>query len=158
MVDNLADVAAQREAFGCADTDFGDLAGRTLLGLELSGDCAARFRVDLWRSESRREYLVRTTFRDGGCRAWGGGGYYWIALPKLPPGWHVRSAGDVILRDRSADLGASPGQPLIGRLHRREAVGTLLGASGSTCCCSGLGLRLNAHCCPLLFCHDVCLS
>jgi hypothetical protein len=105
VVDNLADVAEVRGTHGCADTDFGDLSGRTLLALDLSGDCAARFRVDLWRSEERREYLVRTTFRDGGCRAWGGGGDYWIALPKLPPGWHVRSAGHVTIR-------ASIGDPL----------------------------------------------
>jgi len=98
VVDHIGDVAALRGGPECADADFGDLSSRTLLGISLSGDCAARFRVDLWRSESRREYLVRTTFRDGGCRAWGGGGDYWIALPKLPPGWHVRSAGGVTIR------------------------------------------------------------
>jgi len=119
VVDHIGDVAALRGRPGCADTDFGGLSSRTLLGLVLSGDCAARFRVDLWRSESRREYLVRTTIRDGGCRAWGGG-HYWIALPKLPPGWRVRSAGGVTIRGHIGDaLGPEwdDGQPWIGRLH-----------------------------------------
>jgi hypothetical protein len=120
VVDNLADVAELRGSPGCADADFGDLSTRTLLGLSLIGDCAARFRVDLWRSESRREYLVRTTFRDGGCRAWGGGGHYWIALPKLPPGWHVRSAGGVTIRRSIDDAPGSErgdGRSWIGRLN-----------------------------------------
>lgn len=117
VVDNLGDVAELRGRTGCAGTDFGDLSSRTLLGLVLSGDCAARFRVDLWRSESRREYLIRATFRDGGCRAWGGGGHYWIALPKLPPGWRVRSAGGVTIRSRSGDAAEPPGEPWIGRLN-----------------------------------------
>jgi hypothetical protein len=120
VVDNLGDVAELRGRTGCADTDFGDLSTRTLLGLSLIGDCAARFRVDLWRSEARREYLVRTIFRDGGCRAWGGGGYYWIALPKLPLGWRVRPVGGVTIRGSIGDApgpGWDDGQPWIGRLH-----------------------------------------
>lgn len=120
LVDNLGDVAELRGRPGCADTDFGDLSTRTLLGLRLIGDCAARFRVDLWRSEARREYLVRTIFRDGGCRAWGGGGHYWIALPKLPPGWRVRPAGGVTIRrsiDDAASFPGDDGRPWIGRVH-----------------------------------------
>ncbi len=124
VVDNQADVAELRRTLGCADTDFGDLSTRTLLGLRLVGDCAARFRVDLWRSESRREYLVRTIFRDGGCRAWGGGGHYWIALPKLPPGWRVRGAGGVTIRGEAARLPWDDGQPWIGRVHLPQPPGS----------------------------------
>jgi hypothetical protein len=117
VVDNLGDVAELRGRPGCADTDFGDLSSRTLLGIQLSGDCAARFRVDLWRSESRREYLIHSTFRDGGCRAWGGGGHYWIALPKLPPGWHIRPAGRVTIRRSIDDAWDDSTGIWVGRLH-----------------------------------------
>jgi len=73
----------------CKLTDFGDVYGRTLVGLPLSGDCHASFRIDAWRSEERHEYRVLVTGYDGGCRAMGAGGYHWMVLPKLPPGWRV---------------------------------------------------------------------
>lgn len=72
----------------CKLTDFGDVYGRTLVGIPLWGDCHARFRIDAWRSEQRREYRVLVTDYYGGCRAMRGG-YHWMVLPKLPPGWRV---------------------------------------------------------------------
>ncbi len=79
--------AAEVRKFGpCADAHFPDLARHTVVGLHLRGDCHSAFRVDAWRSDERRAYLIRTTTYSGGCRA-AGGGYFWFVLPKLPPGW-----------------------------------------------------------------------
>lgn len=88
VVDDTAEAARLREQPGCRDADLGSLADRTLVGMPLGGDCLARYRVDAWRSEARREYRILATTWYGGCRAVGRG-YFWIALPKLPPGWRV---------------------------------------------------------------------
>lgn len=88
----------------CADADFGDLSERTLVGVTMFGDCHARYHIDAWRSESRREYRVRVTERYGGCRA--ARGYYaWVALPRLPDGWRVAFTHV----DVDDDLPGSPG-------------------------------------------------
>ena len=88
VVDDSAAVRRLRRWPQCQGADFGDPGARTLVGLPLSGDCHARFRIDAWRSERRREYRVLVTTYGGECRAWGGG-YQWLALPKLPAGWRV---------------------------------------------------------------------
>jgi hypothetical protein len=65
------------------------------------GDCHATFRIDGFRSESRREYQLVVTESYGGCRA---GRYHerWMVVPPLPPGWRVRLAEThVDRRDRS---------------------------------------------------------
>jgi hypothetical protein len=88
VVDDSAAVRRLRDFPQCRGADFGDPGGRTLVGLPLSGDCQASFRIDAWRSERRREYRILVTTYGGGCRAWRGE-YHWLALPKLPAGWRV---------------------------------------------------------------------
>lgn len=72
----------------CKLADFGDVYGRTLVQVPLMGDCHARFRIDAWRSESRREFRLLVTDYYGGCRA-ARYEHRWVVLPKLPPGWRV---------------------------------------------------------------------
>ncbi|HEX2204031.1 MAG TPA: hypothetical protein VHG91_12060, partial [Longimicrobium sp.] len=89
VVADSADLARLRVWPQCRDAPIPPLAGRTLVGLSLMGDCHAMVRFDAFRSESRRELRVRVQERYGGCRA---GGYAdaWLLLPPLPEGWSVR--------------------------------------------------------------------
>jgi hypothetical protein len=88
VVRDAADVAWFRRWRECADVDFGDLARRSLVTLWLSGDCRAAIWVEAWRSESRRAIILRTRYRDGGCRA-ARGEHVWYEIPPLAPGWTV---------------------------------------------------------------------
>lgn len=87
----------------CADVVFPEPEGRTLVGLSIMGDCNATYRVDVFRSESRREYRVRVRQRYGGCRA-GNSAEVWIELPALPPGWTVTAQEE--RSDEEVDLSA----------------------------------------------------
>lgn len=80
--------AALRRFPQCQDAEFGPPERRTLVFLPLFGDCHAGYRVEAFRSESRREYRVRVSEYDGGCRA---ARFHdvWLELPPLPPGWRV---------------------------------------------------------------------
>ena len=89
VVRNAKDLARLRVFPQCAEAPFPSLAGRTLVGLSIWGDCNAMYRVDAFRSESRRELRVRLSIRYGGCRAMRPRDE-WYSLPVLPPGWSVR--------------------------------------------------------------------
>lgn len=78
------------------------LDGRTLVGVDLRGDCHAVHRVDTFRSEADRELRVRVLNRSGGCRA-AGHRHVWLLLPPLPAGWTVRFV------ERRADDAELPG-------------------------------------------------
>ncbi len=101
VVDTDSAAAEARALPGCAGLDLGDLRGRLVVGLPLTGDCNVSFRVDAWLSVSLREYRVHSTTYDGGCRAWGGGGYYWLALPNIPHDWRVTFSSARAERPRS---------------------------------------------------------
>lgn len=73
---------------GCGAAEFPALGRDLYVHVRLMGDCHARFGVDAYRSESRREYRVEMTTRYGGCRA-GKFESWWIRLPPLPQGWTV---------------------------------------------------------------------
>ncbi|HEU0015429.1 MAG TPA: hypothetical protein VFQ45_17195 [Longimicrobium sp.] len=60
----------------------------TLIGVRMRGDCHAGYRLRVARSEAERTYYVVATVVYGGCRA-GGGGYFWIAVPAIPPDWKI---------------------------------------------------------------------
>ena len=89
VVRDEAELARLRRYPQCREARFPSLAGRTLVGLSIFGDCHALFRVEAFRSESRRELRVRVWGRYGGCRA-GAFRDVWISLPAVPPGWAVR--------------------------------------------------------------------
>ena len=105
IVDGDSAVAALHRFPQCRDADFGDVGGRTLVGLPIHGDCNASHVVDAWRSASRRMYILRIMDHDGGCRAMRYG-YLWLALPKLPAGWRIAFAES---RDYGDDARTLPG-------------------------------------------------
>jgi hypothetical protein len=72
----------------CVDAPLPAPVGRTLVSVSVRGDCHTWYRLDAFRSESRREYRIRVRWRYGGCRA-GGFADAWLELPALPPGWTV---------------------------------------------------------------------
>ncbi|HEU4454025.1 MAG TPA: hypothetical protein VFR81_13240 [Longimicrobium sp.] len=88
VVQDSAAVRRMRQWPQCRTMDFGDVEGRTVVGIPLAGDCHARFGIAAFRSEERREYRLLVTTYYGGCRA-GRGEYRWIALPRLPAGWTI---------------------------------------------------------------------
>uniref|UniRef100_UPI00215857C5 hypothetical protein n=1 Tax=Klebsiella pneumoniae TaxID=573 RepID=UPI00215857C5 len=84
VVDDSADVAEMRWWAECKLVDFGDLSRRTLVGIPMSSACEARFRIDAWRSERRREYRIRAiVYKQRRCRIYGEDRYRWLVLPKL---------------------------------------------------------------------------
>lgn len=90
VVNDAAGVKEMRLWPECKRTDFGDLSRRTLVGIPMSSECDARFRLDAWRSEQRREYRVRAiVYKRRQCRIYGEDRYRWLVLPKLPRGWRV---------------------------------------------------------------------
>jgi hypothetical protein len=89
VVRNADDLRRLRRFPQCKEAPFPSLAGKTLVGLSIWGDCNSSYRVDAFRSESRREFRVRLRIRYGGCRAMAPRDE-WYALPALPPGWSVR--------------------------------------------------------------------
>lgn len=73
---------------GCEMSAFPALGRELYAHVSMGGDCHARFGVEAYRSESRREYRVVMVTRYGGCRA-GKREAWWIRLSPLPDGWTV---------------------------------------------------------------------
>jgi len=105
IVDGDSAVAALHQWPQCRASDFGDVRGRTLVGMPMYADCNASHVIDAWRSRSRRTYILRVTEHDGGCRGMLYG-YLWLALPKLPSGWTIAFATE---RGESDDARTLPG-------------------------------------------------
>ncbi|HEU4558163.1 MAG TPA: hypothetical protein VFS20_09950, partial [Longimicrobium sp.] len=97
-----ADLRRLRRLGTCAAAPLPDPAGRTLVGVPVRGDCHTWYRLDAYRSESRREYRVRLQMRGGGCRA-AGHADAWLELPPLPPGWTVAFTREPV-RDEADEL------------------------------------------------------
>ncbi|HWK90157.1 MAG TPA: hypothetical protein VNP72_09185 [Longimicrobium sp.] len=72
------------------------LPDSTLIGVRMGGDCHARYRLKVMKSDHERRYYVIATVIYGGCRA-GGSAYLWIAVPSIPPDW------DIVVRPRRVD-------------------------------------------------------
>ncbi|HEU4451771.1 MAG TPA: hypothetical protein VFR81_01890 [Longimicrobium sp.] len=87
VVADSASLAALRAYPRCRAVER--LDGRTLVGVDVRGDCHAVYRIDAFRSEASRELRVRVLNRSGVCRA-AGFAYEWLLLPPLPAGWTVR--------------------------------------------------------------------
>lgn len=88
VVADTGDVRRLRAYPPCAEAPLPPLPGRTLVGVSVFGDCHSRYRLDAFRSESRREFRVRLRRVYGGCRA-GTFADAWLELPPLPHGWTV---------------------------------------------------------------------
>lgn len=88
---------------GCDASAFPGLGEYLYVHVQMGSDCHARFGVEAYRSESRREYRVVMVTWPGGCRA-GGFESYWIRLPPLPEGWVVRFTDEWRDRDDSEPL------------------------------------------------------
>jgi hypothetical protein len=103
VVANTADLRRLRMFPQCADAPLPEPVGRMMVGVSVMGDCHTWYRLDAFRSESRREYRVRLQRRYGGCRA---GGYAdaWLELPPLPPGWTVAFTEERLERDVEIDF------------------------------------------------------
>ncbi len=89
VVEDAADLARLRGRSGCGGVREPDLETRTVVGVPVSGDCHARFRLEAARDDGARAVRVTLVERYGGCRG-GRGGYVWVSLPKTPPGFTVR--------------------------------------------------------------------
>jgi hypothetical protein len=103
VIANAAQVERLRMMPQCAAAPLPEPAGRTLVAVSVMGDCHTWYRLDAFRSESRREYRVRLQRRYGGCRA-GGSADAWLELPTLPPGWTVAFTEERLERDVEIDL------------------------------------------------------
>lgn len=102
VVATAAQVERLRMMPQCAAAPLPDPEGRTLVAVSVMGDCHTWYRLDAFRSESRREYRVRLQRRYGGCRA-GGMADAWLELPPLPPGWTVALTDESLERGTSID-------------------------------------------------------
>jgi hypothetical protein len=87
VVRDRVDAEAIRRLPGCDPAAFSAL-GRDLYVRVLPGFCDARYDVEAFRSELRREYRVVRMHRSRACEA-PGGGPRWYRLPPLPDGWTV---------------------------------------------------------------------
>lgn len=88
VVRDRVDAEAIQRVAGCDPSAFHAL-GRDLYVRVLPGPvCDARYDVEAWRSELRREYRVVRMHRSRACKA-PGGGPRWYRLPPLPDGWTV---------------------------------------------------------------------
>lgn len=103
VVADAAQMERLRTIPQCTDAPLPEPVGRTLVGVSVMGDCHTWYRLDAFRSESRREYRVRLQSRYGGCRA-GGSADAWLELPPLPPGWTVAFTEDRLERDVEIDV------------------------------------------------------
>lgn len=81
------DAEAIPSAAGCDPSVFPAL-GRDLYVRVVPGFCDARYDVQAYRSELRREYRVVRMHQSRACKA-RGGGPRWYRLPPLPDGWTV---------------------------------------------------------------------
>lgn len=88
VVRDSVDLRAIERWAGCRAPEFPALGRELYAHVVMMGDCHARFGVEAYRSESRREYRVVMVKRYGGCRA-GKIESWWIRLPPLPDGWGV---------------------------------------------------------------------
>jgi hypothetical protein len=88
VVRDSAELRTVERFRGCDASAFPALGRELYVHVRLSGDCHARFGVEAWRSESRREYRVVMLTESGYCRA-GRFESWWVRLPPLPEGWTV---------------------------------------------------------------------
>lgn len=84
------DAEAIQDASGCDPSRFPAL-GRDLYVRVVPGFCDARYDVQAYRSDLRREYRVVPMHRSRACKG-PGGGPRWYRLPPLPDGWTVAFA------------------------------------------------------------------
>lgn len=101
VVADTGDLRRLRAYPPCAAAPLPPLPGRTLVGVSVFGDCHSRYRLDAFRSESRREFRVRLQRVYGGCRA-GTSADAWLELPSLPPGWTVAVSDESLDADVDA--------------------------------------------------------
>ena len=102
VVRDSMDVRGFRHRAGCEPAAFPELGRELYVHVLMGGDCHARFGVEAYRSESRREYRVVMVTRFGGCRS-GRSESSWVRLPPLPDGWTVA------FTDRRLDPDDAPG-------------------------------------------------
>lgn len=88
VVRDSAELSTVERFRGCDASAFPAPGRELYVHVRMGGDCHARFDVQAWRSEARREYRVVMVKRYGGCRA-GKIESWWIRLPPLPEGWTV---------------------------------------------------------------------
>jgi hypothetical protein len=88
VVRDRVDVEAIPPAAECHPSDFPALGRHLYVRVVPGGLCDARYDVQAYRSELRREYRVVPMHRSRACRA-PGGGPRWYSLPPLPNGWTV---------------------------------------------------------------------
>ena len=88
VVRDAAELRAIEHVRGCGASEFPALGLDLYVHVLMGGDCHARFGVEAFRSDSRREYRVVMVKRFGGCRA-GKMESWWVRLPPLPQGWTV---------------------------------------------------------------------
>lgn len=93
---------------GCESSAFPALGRDLYVHVSMSGDCHARFGLEAYRSDSRREYRVVMITQYGGCRA-ARFDSWWIRLPPLPRGWTVGFTDRSVDRLRELWEPASPG-------------------------------------------------
>jgi hypothetical protein len=116
VVRDSAELRAIERFRGCEPSAFAALGLDLYVHVLMGGDCHARFGVEAYRSDSRREYRVVMVTRFGGCRA-GRTASWWVRLPPLPEGWTVAFTDHKMDRDDAAwdtdARGAAPdGVPL----------------------------------------------
>ena len=102
VVKNGVDLRRLRRFPQCAKVSP-PLAGRTLVGLSIDADCQAMYRVEAFRSATRRELRIHLRIRPGGCRGMLSL-YEWLSLPALPAGWAVRFTESDVHEDTPLDL------------------------------------------------------
>lgn len=112
VVRDSMDMRRFRHRAGCEPSAFPELGRDLYVHVLMGGDCHARFGVEAYRSQSRREYRVVMVTRFGGCRS-GKMETGWVRLPPLPDGWTVaftdrRLDADDAPRDTDS-RGAAPG-------------------------------------------------
>ena len=88
VVRDSAELRAIERWPDCRASEFPALGRELYAHVVMMGDCHARFGVEAYRSDSRREYRVVMVKRYGGCRA-GKIESWWMRLPPLPEGWSV---------------------------------------------------------------------
>lgn len=88
VVRDRVDAEALRNASECGPSDFPALGRDLYVRVVPGGVCDARYGVEAFRSELRREYRVVRMHWARVCRG-PGGGPRWYRLPPLPDGWMV---------------------------------------------------------------------
>lgn len=88
VVRDRVDAEAIQDTSECDPSDFSALGRDLYVRVVPGGICDARYDVQAYRSELRREYRVVRMHRSRACKA-SGGGPRWYRLPPLPDGWTV---------------------------------------------------------------------